>query len=373
MAFLPADKGREEKMKILFLILYPQHQPSPRFRVMQFLPSLAGRHTCTVKSAVPEKYFNRLYGHPRLAGRILFHLIEFFYRLFWILNAFRYDAVFVQKALATINYRFLDGLLFLLQKKIIFDFDDAITIESITQVTKFPWVLFTDDGQNMRIIRRARTVIVGNEKLKKDIEAMNSNIAVIPTVVDTAYYSVSRERYHHQGELRIFWSGNQSGHLLFRLCAPAIARLARKYPLRVMILSDVQTANIGEIFNGVPYEFVKWSYENEKAAFGKADIGIMPLTDTLWNRRKCAFKALLYMVNGIPLISSPVGIITDFVREGENGLLADSDAEWYEKLELLIRDDRLREKIGLNGRRTVEEKFSLKRWESCWSETIKMA
>jgi glycosyltransferase involved in cell wall biosynthesis len=359
-------------MKILFLILYPASQPSPRFRVMQFLPFLPQGSIPTVKSAVPAGIFNRCYSHPRLLGRIIFHLVEFFYRLFWILTAFRYDVVFVQKALTTIHYRFFDTLLFTLQKNVVFDFDDAITIESISQVTKFPWVLLTDDRQHLKIIGRARRVIVGNEKLRGDIESFNPHVVVIPTPVDTVYYQAPAARYERRGEILIFWSGNQSSHNLFRLCAPAVVRLALKYSVKMMILSDIETPNIVKWFCGISYEFIRWSYDNEKRAFDKADIGIMPLTDTLWNRRKCAFKALLYMANGIPCVSSPVGIINDIITDGENGLLANSDEEWYGKLERLILNAGLREKIGSTGRKAIEEKFSLKRWESCWNETIRM-
>ena len=39
--------------------------------------------------------------------------------------------------------------------------------------------------------------------------------------------------------------------------------------------------------------------------------------------------------------------------------MADSEEEWIEKLSLLIENSALRKKIGLAGRKTVEEKYSV--------------
>jgi len=43
-----------------------------------------------------------------------------------------------------------------------------------------------------------------------------------------------------------------------------------------------------------------------------------------------------------------------------NGFLADSDEEWIKKLSLLIENPELRQRLGMAGRKTVEERFSVK-------------
>jgi glycosyltransferase involved in cell wall biosynthesis len=49
---------------------------------------------------------------------------------------------------------------------------------------------------------------------------------------------------------------------------------------------------------------------------------------------------------------------TDLIRDGENGFLANDAEEWIAKLTLLLRSTELRRKLGLAGRKTVEERFS---------------
>ena len=90
------------------------------------------------------------------------------------------------------------------------------------------------------------------------------------------------------------------------------------------------------------------------------DIGIMPLPDEDWARGKCGLKALQYMALEIPTVCSPVGVNTEIIEDGVNGFLAKNEKEWIEKLSLLIENQELRGKTGCAGRKTVEERYSVK-------------
>ena len=104
---------------------------------------------------------------------------------------------------------------------------------------------------------------------------------------------------------------------------------------------------------------VKIRPEAEAEWLGSIDIGIMPLEDDDWSRGKCAFKLLQYMAAGVPTVSSPVGMNAEVIVDGVNGLLAETESEWSEKLLALAEDADLRKKLGASGRRTVEEEYSL--------------
>jgi glycosyltransferase involved in cell wall biosynthesis len=61
------------------------------------------------------------------------------------------------------------------------------------------------------------------------------------------------------------------------------------------------------------------------------------------------------MACGVPVISTPVGVMPDLVRDSENGLLFQWDAaELAAELELLLADDGLRERLGEAGRESVQ-------------------
>jgi glycosyltransferase involved in cell wall biosynthesis len=90
------------------------------------------------------------------------------------------------------------------------------------------------------------------------------------------------------------------------------------------------------------------------------DIGVAPLINDEWALGKSGCKVIQYMGMGIPVVASRVGIYTEIMNDGVNGFLADSDEEWIEKLSQLIENEALRQRFGSMGRKTVEERYSLK-------------
>ena len=63
---------------------------------------------------------------------------------------------------------------------------------------------------------------------------------------------------------------------------------------------------------------------------------------------------------GIPCVASDAGPNRVIIEEGLNGFLAKDNDDWVSKLSRLIEDRGLREKIGVAGRKTVVERYSLK-------------
>jgi glycosyltransferase involved in cell wall biosynthesis len=55
-----------------------------------------------------------------------------------------------------------------------------------------------------------------------------------------------------------------------------------------------------------------------------------------------------------------VGVHTEIIKEGVNGLFAVSIEEWIEKISRLVNDKALRERMGLEGRKTADLLYSLK-------------
>lgn len=65
-----------------------------------------------------------------------------------------------------------------------------------------------------------------------------------------------------------------------------------------------------------------------------------------------------YMAIGIPYVTSPVGINKQLTIEGENGFLATSEDEWYQRILLLIENPELRKKMGTKGRHLAIKNYS---------------
>lgn len=81
------------------------------------------------------------------------------------------------------------------------------------------------------------------------------------------------------------------------------------------------------------------------------------------------------MSAGVPVVaSSGVGCNDEFIRSWENGVLLDPfiDEGWAEALERLLRDPKERREIGEEGRRTVRDRFDIRkvagRFEELYAE-----
>jgi glycosyltransferase involved in cell wall biosynthesis len=78
---------------------------------------------------------------------------------------------------------------------------------------------------------------------------------------------------------------------------------------------------------------------------------------------------------GRPIVTTNVGVIDEYLKDGENGFLINKrdEYEFAEAIVKLLSDENLRYKIGLNNRRCALEKFSLrniiKQWLEVYEET----
>jgi glycosyltransferase involved in cell wall biosynthesis len=78
---------------------------------------------------------------------------------------------------------------------------------------------------------------------------------------------------------------------------------------------------------------------------------------------------------GRPIVTTNVGVIDEYLKDGENGFLINKrdEYEFAEAIAKLLSDENLRYKIGLNNRRYALEKFSLrniiKQWLEVYEET----
>jgi glycosyltransferase involved in cell wall biosynthesis len=61
----------------------------------------------------------------------------------------------------------------------------------------------------------------------------------------------------------------------------------------------------------------------------------------------------------LPVVTSPVGVNVEIISNGENGYLASTDDEWFERLSALIDSAEARRAVGRAGRDTVVSGYSV--------------
>jgi len=236
-------------------------------------------------------------------------------------------------------------------QNMIFDFDDAIFLPPRHKQWMYKW---GGTHKIAKIIEFSKHVIVGNEYLKEYALKYNRKVTLIPTAVDTARYSIKLSGSRKK-EIVIGWIGMPSNLSYLKQLEKVFGILSRKYDI---ILKIISTGKIE--FKNVKIVVKEWKYEEENSDLQSLDIGVMPLIKDEWSKGKCGTKILQYMAARVPPVASPVGANKEIIQNGINGFLVDSEEEWIEKLSLLIKDSKLRYEIGANGRKTVEDFYSLK-------------
>ncbi|MFC1623853.1 glycosyltransferase family 4 protein [Candidatus Omnitrophota bacterium] len=340
-------------MRILFIVPYSSEAASNRYRVEQYLPYLKKEGIdYDIRPFVFKEFYEIIYLKRGFFKKIIYFLRSLFNRAIDILRLYRYDLVFIHREACPFGPPVFEWLVYKFNKPIIFDFDDAIflqnfnPINSIYRFLKFPY-------KTSMIIKMSSSVIVANKLLEGYSTRLNKNVNIIATPIDTEKFYISDKK---NKRFTIGWIGSPTTAVYLKIVFNAMQSLSKKYDFILKIVG----ADKDICIPGVKIENCNWSLDKEVKDFQSLDIGIYPMPDTLWARGKAGFKAIQYMAVGVPVVASSVGIINEIIQDGVNGFLADNDMRWIESIAHLIEDRSLREKISLAGRKTAEERFSVK-------------
>lgn len=346
-------------MKILFLVPYPLYEaPSQRFRFEQYFLALKQNGvTVEVQSFLDTDHWRIFYspGRALLKGWII--LKGYLRRLSVLPRVPSADFVFIHREVTPVGPPIFEWLIAkIFGSKIIYDFDDAIWLtDKLNEGTLEKWIRHRIKVAS--ICGWAHKVSAGNPYLQEYAAKFNAQSVFNPTTIDTdqVHNPTLHPARHEPGKVVIGWTGSHSTLKYLRDLAPVFFRLHQKY----RNLSILVIANKAPDFDLPALDYRPWAEATEISDLLWADIGVMPLPDDQWANGKCGFKALQYMALNLPTVASPVGVNRQIVQEGVTGFLCTTDAEWEDRLTLLIENAELRKKMGEAGRQKVIDEYSV--------------
>lgn len=339
-------------MKVLALTRYGRLGASSRLRTLQFLPELARFDLDITVSCLFDDELLRKKNFSGKYGAIGI-MRAYGNRLRWLLRRKQFDLLWIEKeALPWVPPLFEEVLL--AGTPYLLDYDDAVFHNyDLHRLFFVRWLL----GRRIdRLMKRASLVIGGNDYLVQ--RARNSGAArveYVPTVIDWSRYEAATSERVSTESPCIVWIGSPSTlKYLVALQAP-LATLATRCKFRLRVIGGVLE------MPGLDVDCIPWSEDSEVRLIAECDIGVMPLSDSAWERGKCGYKLIQYMACGLPVVASPVGVNSQIVLNGVNGFLAASEISWVENLELLLCSASLRRAMGVAGRERVEAEYSVQR------------
>jgi glycosyltransferase involved in cell wall biosynthesis len=341
-------------LKVLYLTRYGRLGASSRQRCFLYLKALdAAGIIGDVSPFLGDDYVRRL--HSGLNVSIAIILRAYTCRLLLLLRARRYDLLWIEREALPWLPGWAELAFFRIAgTKIVVDYDDAIFHNYDHHRNGIVRRLLSSKID--RIMSVADLVIVGNAYLGLRAKRAGARaVAEIPTVVDLKHYP-ERVTASARGEERftIGWIGSSLTSVYLEMLWPTFAELARRMPLQIILVGAAKTA-----LSGLPVERVPWSLETEATELTRFDVGLMPLPDRPWERGKCGYKLIQYMAGALPVVASPVGVNREIVIPGETGFLPETQADWLTSLSRLYHEPKLRERMGIAGRRRAETNYSL--------------
>ena len=234
-------------------------------------------------------------------------------------------------------------------KKLIYHFDDAIMYSDKTpeRNSRSHFIPFR------RSVRIADMVIAGSTYLAEQANPYNPNVKILPTGINICDYSVNKSA-ENDNKIRLVWIGSQSTLKYLREIKSIPEEIGARFDNVIMrIICD----DFLELEN-MPVEKHLWSKNTRGIDLATSDIGLAPLPDNRFTRGKCSFKVLEYSASGLPVIASPVGTNSEYIRDNVTGFLVTDTRQWIDRITQLIEDSELRKKMGQEGL-AFAQKFDL--------------
>jgi glycosyltransferase involved in cell wall biosynthesis len=334
--------------EILLLPRYSDAGPSSRLRMTQFVPRLEAAGFCTRTSPFfSDRYLDRYFADGTKDKREA--LASYRHRL-GALARQRADVLWIEKEAFPFLPAFAERMISSGQTPYVVDFDDAIF--HTYDRSKSGLVRAILGEKLKRLIRNSSAIFAGNEYLAQYAhEAGARTVVSVPTVVEPARYPLRMAA--KDGPVRVGWIGTPANARYLAPCVAAMNALADRQQLELVTIGADRVPGVA-----CPQKNLAWSEENEGELLSQIDIGVMPLTDTAWERGKCGYKLIQYMAAGKPVIASPVGV-NSTIAIPEVGFLAADHMGWVAALDELAGDRALRERMGEAARRRVEKHYSV--------------
>jgi hypothetical protein len=243
------------------------------------------------------------------------------------------------------------------QRRLVWDVDDCIWLDARREAGSHPLAAVKRTARRVRWLgERADHIVAANDNLAEYLSRFGAEVTVVPSVVEAR---CQETRVHEdREELVLGWIGSRTtGTYLHMLTAtlPRINHLVGARRVKLLTIGAVAPPT-----EGVEIESRPWSESNEREALARIDIGLMPVPKNPWTLGKSAYKAVVYMSAGVPVVGSDVGVAAETI--GDGGYVVRDDSSWIEAIAALANNRALRARLGANGRRRVEERFSVERW-----------
>ncbi len=228
-------------------------------------------------------------------------------------------------------------------------------------------------------LKHADLVTVASEVLKDYYAPLNANIALLPnTLIEEVWKNKTAPKQRNKRKTRLLFSGTRSHLPDFQLIEDVLERILKENPQTVELLfwADIPTKleklpNFKRVAEFMPNYY---AYAQKLQSL-QADIALVPLVKNDFNLAKTHIKWLEYSACGMAGIYPKIPAYQAVVKDGENGLLADFDAQsWYKAIQFLLKNKKHRNALAKKAHQEVWQQHRLQnqieKWASAYQHLL---
>jgi glycosyltransferase involved in cell wall biosynthesis len=264
---------------------------------------------------------------------------------------------------------------------IVLDCDDWEGWGGWNEVKSYPWIVKEYiHRQEKWLMRRAPVVTAASRALEQRairVRESSQSVFYIPNcgasrgnvlaqeVAIAMTRAEAKETFGLPDGPIIFYSGQfeAASEIMFFCRAAALA--AFRFGATIVFVGDgPDLPQMKEFFSqrrGVEARFFpRLPYDQFVRLIAAADIAAFPYPDNPIYHSKCSARIIDYMSMGKAILTTAVGQNSDYIVDGESGILAPPGNEtiFTRELERLLEDTEFRLRLGRKARQRIREKFS---------------
>lgn len=224
-----------------------------------------------------------------------------------------------------------------------------------------------------RIIKQASLVRVYSHPLREHISSITPLVEMVRPPLDWELIKPIRKPDSQSAVKIVYATSRTKEDELAEIFLPALRRImdGHKSTVSIYFLGSNPLKELDD--KRIHFQPFRLNYKTYLEKFSSAgyDIGLAPLRDDVFHRSKTNVKYREYGASRIAGIYSDVDVYSDWIKNGENGLLVKNTEEsWFQALEKLIVDKDLRNRIQENAYKDVRKNFSQEQFIKKWFEQI---
>jgi len=261
--------------------------------------------------------------------------------------------------------------------EIIFETDDLLydpkyleNIDYLKNISKLEKELYKD-GIGSQILNDpyVKVCTTTTTFLKNKLEDLGKKVFLVPNKINNKELKLvedilrKKSSKTEKDSVKLgYFSGTMSHNKDFQVIVGALKKLLEeKEDITLCLAGPLEKqgalSNFEDRIEIIPFASRKKNYQN----IYNVDVNLLPLeVENPFCEAKSELKFFEAGILGVPTIASNTNVLKEVIDDGENGFLAASEQEWFEKMKKMVEDGDLRRKMGEKAREKSLKEYTNK-------------